>query len=161
VGYFAAMSVHSLHRLQYIPASIEAVWDFFSNPANLPHITPPDMDFKIVSHYSQDPIYPGQLIEYTLRPLPWISVFWITEITHVQQGKYFVDEQRRGPYSLWHHQHHFKEIPGGVEMTDLVHYQLPLGIIGNWVHSLLVSRRLEDIFRYRNEQVEKRFGKFA
>lgn len=159
------MAVHSFKQIQCIPVSLTLVWDFFSDPANLSLITPPDMDFRVISRYHGDRIYAGQLIEYTLRPLFRIPLYWMTEITHVRYpvvgdgGCYFVDEQRRGPYRLWHHQHHFKEIAGGVEMTDIVHYQLPFSWIGEGAHALFVRRRVEAIFRYRTLRVEERFGK--
>jgi len=105
-------------------------------------------------------IYPGQLIEYKLRPLPWLRTRWLTEITQVDEGHYFVDEQRRGPYKLWHHQHHFREIQGGVEMTDLVHYLIPFGFLGDLVGALFVRRRLEEIFAYRRQVISSVFGDF-
>lgn len=103
-------------------------------------------------------MYPGQIIGYTVRPLFQIPVFWMTEITQVREQVFFIDEQRVGPYSLWHHQHHFKSIPGGVEMVDLVHYQLPLGWLGSLAHRLFVRRQLENIFAYRSEVLTQRFG---
>ena len=152
------MAVYSLHRVQCIPAAPDLVWSFFANPANLPLITPPSVHFQTLSTFFEDHIYPGQLIEYRLSPLPFMRTYWLTEITHVERGRYFVDEQRRGPYSLWHHQHHFKEINGGVEMTDRVHYSLPFGIFGRLANAVLVRSRLDEIFRYRMEVVEQRFG---
>ena len=118
------------------------------------------MGFEILS----DPaflqsIYPGQVITYNVRPILGIPLFWMTEITHVQPGRFFVDDQRAGQYRIWHHQHHFKAIPGGVEMTDLVHYQLPLGFIGTIAYHLFVRRQVEGIFDYRFEILEKQFGK--
>lgn len=103
-------------------------------------------------------MYPGQIIEYKVRPLLGIPWYWMTEITHVETNRYFIDEQRFGPYQLWHHQHHFREIEGGVEMRDIVHYRLPLGFIGNIAHGLFVKKQLHEIFRFREEAVEKRFG---
>lgn len=116
------------------------------------------MRFQVLTPDLPGGIYAGQLIEYRLRPFPWMPVHWLTEITHVAEGRYFVDEQRRGPYSLWHHQHHFKEIKGGVEMTDLVHYRLPFGIFGRCAHALLVRRQLDELFRYRRQCIEERLG---
>ena len=101
------------------------------------------MNFRQVSSFSGDRIYPGQLIEYQLRPLPFMNTYWLTEITQVEEGHYFVDEQRRGPYSFWHHQHHFRKVEGGVEVTDLVHYSIPFGIFGRLANALLVRRKLE------------------
>ena len=106
--------------MQQLPISLEEAWIFFSNPANLKEITPADMGFQIVSKYHGTDMYAGQVIEYKVRPLFRIPIYWMTEITHVEDKKYFVDEQRFGPYSLWHHQHHFKEIEGGIEDWEIV-----------------------------------------
>lgn len=154
------MAVYSLKRIQKLPISLQQAWDFFSAPANLKEITPDYMGFEIRS----DPdflqkMYAGQIITYTVRPVLGIPLFWMTEITHVEPGKFFVDEQRVGPYALWHHQHHFREIPGGVEMTDLVHYKLPLGPLGDFAHGLFVKHQLNAIFNYRYQILEKRFGR--
>ncbi len=156
------MGVYSLERVQRLPISIEEAWDFFSSPLNLRDITPAYMHFQVLS----DPkwvgrMYPGQVITYTVRPVLGIPLFWMTEITHVREGEFFVDEQRVGPYALWHHQHHFKPIEGGVEMTDLVHYRLPLGPLGTLAHALFVRRQLEEIFDYRYQVLEKRFGRLG
>lgn len=151
--------VYSFHTTQIIPVSLDAAWDFFSNPANLQAITPADMGFKVVSKYHGDKMYPGQVIEYTVKPLLSIPIYWMTEITHVEDKKYFVDEQRFGPYSLWHHQHHFKETAGSVEMTDIVHYKVPFWILGDIANTILVKKKLKEIFDYRYRVVEERFGK--
>jgi ligand-binding SRPBCC domain-containing protein len=154
------MAVHSFQKIQCIPADLPQVWSFFIDAAKLPSITPPSMRFEILSPHRGDRIYAGQVIEYRLRPLPWFRVYWMTEITQVQAGDYFVDEQRRGPYSLWHHQHHFRKIEGGVEMTDIVHYEVPFGFIGGWANALFVRRTLDELFRYRRQRVEEIFGRF-
>ncbi len=133
-------------------------WDFFSSPANLQRITPAEMGFKIISRFHGLRMYPGQLIEYKVRPLLGIPVYWMTEITQVQEPVYFIDQQRFGPYTLWHHQHHFKAIPGGVEMTDIVHYRIPLGLLGDLANWLFVKKKLESIFQYRYKAVEELFG---
>jgi len=163
------MAVFSFTRVQKIPGEPDKVWSFFADPAKLPLITPPYMQFRVLSAAARSHIYPGQLIEYKLRPLPWFQVYWMTEITHVHGGHfthdneapYFVDEQRRGPYRLWHHQHHFKSISDGVEMTDIVHYEIPFGLIGKWANTLFVGRELDGLFRYRQEQIERIFGVLA
>ncbi len=156
------MAVYTLERVQRLPISLEEAWAFFSSPLNLREITPPYMRFEVLSdHRWVDRMYPGQIITYTVRPLLGIPLFWMTEITHVREGEFFVDEQRVGPYALWHHQHHFKPIEGGVEMTDLVHYRLPLGILGALAHALLVRRQLEEIFDYRYRVLEQRFGSMS
>src|SRR6476661_10994954 len=109
--------VYTLKAVQVIPVSIEKAWDYFSSPANLQAITPASLQFKIISAHHGDKMYAGQVIEYKIKPFLGIPLYWMTEITHVVPQKYFIDEQRFGPYSLWHHQHHFKEVDGGVEMT--------------------------------------------
>lgn len=154
------MAVYSLKTVQRIPVSLEKAWDFFSSPANLADITPSNLGFHIISKHHGDKMYPGQIIEYTVKPVLGIPLYWMTEITHVQEGRYFVDEQRFGPYSLWHHQHHFKAIEGGVEMTDIVHYKIPLWILGDLAHTLFVRRQLNQIFDFRFKRVEELFGRW-
>lgn len=153
------MPAHSIHRVQQLPVSIQTAWDFFSNPANLQTITPADMGFKVISTHHGEKMYAGQLIEYKVKPFFGIPLYWMTEITHVKDREYFVDEQRFGPYKLWHHQHHFKEIPGGVEMRDVVHYKLPFWFIGSIANGLLVKNKLKKIFDFRYRTVEEKFGK--
>jgi ligand-binding SRPBCC domain-containing protein len=155
------MAIHTLKRVQILPISLENAWDFFSNPANLKEITPAYMGFQVTSdpEFSQRPTYAGQIITYTVKPVLGIPLFWMTEITHVEDRKFFVDEQRVGPYAIWHHQHHFKSVPGGVEMTDLVHYKVPLGILGDLANLLFVRSQLEGIFNYRWNKLEEVFGK--
>ena len=104
-------------------------------------------------------MFGGQIIEYIVTPLFGIKTKWITEITHIREGEYFVDEQRFGPYSLWHHKHFFKEIEGGIEMEDLLHYKLPFGILGQMVHPILVKPKLDEIFEYRKNKLVEMFGK--
>ena len=151
--------VYSLKYVQLLPVSLETAWDYFSRPSNLRDITPPRLNFKIISRYQGDRMYPGQVIEYKVHPIAGISLYWMTEITHVKPLEYFVDEQRYGPYSLWHHQHHFRETDGGVEMTDIVHYKIPFWFIGDLANSIFVKKQLEDIFKFRNEKAEMVFGK--
>lgn len=143
---------------QIIPTDIKTCWDFFSSPANLKAITPSYMGFDILVDISEK-MYPGLMIEYRVKPLLGIPMNWITEITHVENLKYFVDEQRKGPYRIWHHEHHFKEIPNGVEMSDIVSYEIPLGILGRLAHPLVVQKKLKEIFDYRFTKVEEIFGK--
>ncbi|MFZ1312494.1 MAG: SRPBCC family protein, partial [Chitinophagaceae bacterium] len=142
------MPAHSIKTVQKIPISLERAWGFFSNPANLQAITPGDMGFKIVSKYHGDKMYAGQIIEYTVKPLLGIPVYWMTEITQVKDKEYFIDEQRFGPYSLWHHHNQFKERPGGVEMTDIIHYNNPAWFLGKIANTLFVKKKLEGIFEY-------------
>ncbi len=155
------MAAHSIKTVQKIPVSLEKAWDFFSNPANLQAITPANMGFKVISKHHGDTMYAGQIIEYTVKPMLGIPLYWMTEITQVKDKEYFIDEQRFGPYSLWHHQHHFKAIEGGVEMTDIVHYKNPLGFIGRLANSIFVKNKLDTIFNYRYQKVEELFGRWG
>jgi ligand-binding SRPBCC domain-containing protein len=151
------MSIYSLRRVQILPISLEAAWDFFSNPANLNQITPDYIGFKIISNSGSAKMYAGQIITYTVKPVLGIPIFWMTEITHVKEKEYFVDEQRYGPYALWHHTHFFREVEGGVEMTDMVHYKLPLGFLGRLTHRFFVEKQLNSIFNYRLKALKARF----
>jgi ligand-binding SRPBCC domain-containing protein len=153
--------VYSFKEVQRMPVSLNEAWIFFSNPANLNAITPRDMGFKTISKYHGDKMYAGQLIEYSVRPILGIPVYWMTEITHIQDREYFIDEQRFGPYSFWHHQHRFKEINDGVEMTDIIHYKIPFWFVGDVANRLLVEKKLKDIFRFRREAIERKFGVFS
>lgn len=152
------MATYSLKTVQKIPVSLDVAWAFFSNPANLQAITPNNLGFKILSKHHGEKMYPGQIIEYKVSPVLGIPIYWMTEITHVKDNEFFVDEQRFGPYSLWHHQHHFKEIDGGVEMTDIVHYRNPFWFFGDIANSVLVKKQLNGIFDYRIKKVEELFG---
>jgi ligand-binding SRPBCC domain-containing protein len=150
--------VYSLKTIQQMPVSIKTAWEFFSSPANLQNITPGNLGFTVISKHHGNRMYPGQIIEYTVSPVLGIPLYWMTEITHVENEKYFVDEQRFGPYSLWHHQHHFKAIEGGVEMTDIVHYKLPFWILGDLVQTLFVKQQLKSIFDFRYQKTKALFG---
>ena len=153
--------VYSLKTVQLINTSLEEAWDFFGRPENLAAITPEALGFKITSAHYGEAMYAGQIIEYKVAPLLGIALYWMTEITHVESRKYFIDEQRFGPYALWHHQHHFKEIPGGVEMTDIVNYRMPLGFIGRAANQIFVKNQLKSIFDFRSAKVEELFGKWS
>jgi ligand-binding SRPBCC domain-containing protein len=152
--------VYSLKTIQNLPVTLEKAWEFFSNPSNLSAITPAHMKFEIISKNQSEFMYPGQIIEYKVSPLPGFRIYWMTEITHVEEGKFFVDEQRFGPYNLWHHQHHFKPIEGGVEMIDIVHYKIPFWILGDVANKLFVEKQLKQIFQFRFDAVERIFGKW-
>jgi ligand-binding SRPBCC domain-containing protein len=154
------MAVHSIRTVQKIPVTLEQAWDFFSSPANLQVITPAKMGFKTISKHHGEKMYAGQIIEYKVKPLLGIPIYWMTEITHVEDKKYFVDEQRFGPYDMWHHQHHFKAIEGGVEMTDIVHYKNPLWVLGELANTMFVKNQIKEIFNYRFTKVEELFGKW-
>jgi ligand-binding SRPBCC domain-containing protein len=147
--------VYSLKTIQKIPTSLDDAWKFFSDPANLQNITPGNLGFKIISKHHGTEMYAGQIIEYKVSPLLGIPLYWMTEITHVEPQKYFIDEQRFGPYSLWHHQHHFKEVEGGVEMTDIVHYKIPFWFLGDIANALFVKKQLSGIFEHRYRVVEE------
>ena len=149
--------VYRLKTVQVIPAKLEGIWEFFSSPSNLAKITPPWMDFRVTSD-SATKVYAGQIIEYTVKGLPGIPMYWMTEITHVDHHKYFVDEQRFGPYAMWHHQHHFKEVDGGVEMTDIVHYKIPYLFFGDLANAFFVKNQIKKIFDFRTEKVREIFG---
>lgn len=152
------MKVYNLKKVQHLPISLDEAWDFFSSPANLKDITPEHMKFDIRYLSGGNKMYPGQMITYRLQPVPGVPVSWTTEITHVQEPNYFVDEQRFGPYAMWHHQHHFKEVEGGVEMTDEVNYAIPLGPLGRLANWLFVERQVKAIFDHRYKVLEERFS---
>jgi ligand-binding SRPBCC domain-containing protein len=154
------MAVYSIKTVQKIPVSLDKAWDFFSSPANLQAITPAKMGFTIISKHHGEKMYAGQIIEYKVKPVLGIPLYWMTEITQVKDKEYFIDEQRFGPYSLWHHQHHFKAIEGGVEMTDIIHYKNPMWLLGDIANSLFVKKQLAGIFDYRYKKVEELFGKW-
>lgn len=153
------MKVYTLHTKQNLPISLEEAWSFLSDPKNLKVITPDYMGFKTLSGDDR-PMFAGQIIQYIVTPVMGIPMKWVTEITHVQDQRYFVDEQRFGPYDLWHHKHFLKEIPGGVEMEDIVDYKVPMGIIGQMVHPFLVKPKLKEIFDYRRQKLIELFGEF-
>jgi len=147
------VTLHSLERTQMLPTDLETAWAFFSDPRNLPKITPPWLGFSVISRLPER-MHPGMIARYTVRPLPLMTVTWITEITHVVEPHFFVDEQRFGPYRFWHHQHHFREATGGMEMRDLVSYILPFGAAGS-LAARYVARRLHEIFDFRRDTLEQ------
>lgn len=149
--------VYNLKKVQLLPATLKEAWDFFSDPANLAGITPENLGFSIISLHHGKKMYAGQIIEYTIKPFLGIPVYWMTEITHVSDQKYFIDEQRFGPYTLWHHQHHFRQTGNGVEMTDIVHYKIPYWFFGDIANSLFVKKELTKIFDYRYKTVATLF----
>ena len=151
-------SLHKLLAVQKIPVSLETAWKYFSDPHNLFTITPPALNLKMNSKLFGDEVYPGQVMTYTVKPVLGIPFLWMTEITHVNPMKMFVDDQRKGPYAIWHHEHHFKTIESGVEITDLIHYQLPFGFLGNLSHGLVVKPKLKEIFKFRYEKICEIFG---
>ena len=151
--------VYRLKTVQNLPISVEKAWDFLSDPGNLKTITPDYMGFKILEG-AEEKMYAGQIIKYTVTPVLGIPLGWVTEIMHVRDNEYFVDEQRFGPYRLWHHKHFIKAISGGVEMIDIVDYKLPFGILGRIAHPLFVKRQLNQIFNYRYNKLIELFGAY-
>ena len=153
------MKIYRLETIQNLPISQKEAWDFLSDPRNLKTITPDYMGFEIVSGAASK-MYAGQILQYIVTPLLNIPLKWVTEITHIREGEYFVDEQRFGPYSLWHHKHFIKPIKNGVEMIDIVDYKVPFGILGQLVQPFLVRPKLEEIFEYRKNALDRIFGKY-
>jgi ligand-binding SRPBCC domain-containing protein len=149
--------IHSLKKVQFVPVSLEEAWDFFSSPQNLKDITPEYMGFKILTEIPPK-MYPGMIISYNLKPLPGFKVNWVTEITQVKENIYFVDSQLSGPYGIWHHEHHFKKVDGGVEMTDLLYYKLPFGWLGGFLNFLMIRKKVEGIFTYRQKIINEKWG---
>ena len=152
------MKIFRLKKSQKIPITTEKAWNFFSNPYNLTKITPHHMNFKFLEGV-EDFIYPGQIIKYNVTPLLGIKMRWVTEISHVKENNFFVDEQRFGPYKFWHHKHKFEIIEGGVKIIDILDYSLPFGFIGLFFHPFLVKPKLDEIFRYREKKLIEIFGK--
>lgn len=153
------MGLFQFKSTQHIPASVDEVWQFMSSPRNLAKITPSSMGFEITNEPIADVMYPGMIISYKVKPLLGIPMRWVTEITHVVDKSYFVDEQRIGPYQMWHHQHHLKKTSEGVFMEDIVSYSPPLGFLGTIANTLFIKSKLEAIFKFRYEAVEREFGK--
>ncbi|HED30865.1 MAG TPA: cyclase [Prosthecochloris aestuarii] len=152
------MTTQTLTYTQFIPAPIEEVWSFFSNPANLKKITPPDMQFTIVSRPETTELFEGMRISYRLAPLLNLPVGWVTQITSVDKPVMFEDEQVEGPYEYWHHKHTFTAVEGGVRMTDRISYRLPYGAVGEMIDTLVIHRRLEEVFAYRRRRISEIFG---
>lgn len=152
------MPFYQIQATQKIPATMQQVWDFMSNPANLQKITPSYMGFTITSISGNKEMYPGMIISYKVKPVLNLPITWVTEITHVQHLEFFVDEQRLGPYKMWHHQHKIEAIEGGVLMTDIVTYIPPFGFLGAIANTLFIKKQLSEIFDYRKKAVEEIFG---
>lgn len=151
--------LHTLKTTQFLKSDKVTVWNFMSSPGNLALITPPYMGFHILSDKENiKEMYAGQIIEYYVTPVFGLKMHWVTEITHVENHLYFVDEQRFGPYAFWHHQHFLKEVPGGIKMTDILHYKVPFGFIGRLVNALFVRRKIKEIFEYRFKKLEELFN---
>ena len=153
------MKIYTKRSIQNLPISKQEAWDFLSNPRNLKTITPDYMGFNILSGADR-PMFAGQIIQYIVTPVLGIKTKWVTEITHIKEGEYFVDEQRFGPYALWHHKHFIKEIDGGVEMEDIIDYKVPMGWLGQLVHPIIVKPKLDEIFEYRTKKLNELFGTY-
>jgi|TARA_B110000914_G_C15517486_1_gene474568 ligand-binding SRPBCC domain-containing protein len=151
------MKIYRFKKSQLLPITINKAWDFLSDPNNLKKITPDYMGFNILEK-EDTKMYAGQIIQYIVTPILGIPTKWVTEITHVKDKSYFVDEQRFGPYSLWHHKHFIKEVDGGIEMLDIIDYKIPLGFIGRLVNPILVKPKLNEIFNYRKKKLVELFG---
>jgi ligand-binding SRPBCC domain-containing protein len=153
------MKLHRIQRSLNLPIPLQEAWEFFSNPHNLLHLTPPSLHLRITSDTGSE-IYPGAIITYRIRPFLGIPIDWVTEISQMREPILFIDEQRFGPYRYWHHQHLFREIESGTEINDLVHYALPLGPIGRLLNALIVRGELDGIFNFRGEFLLRKFGRF-
>ena len=151
------MKIYQVHTTQRLPIDLDQAWNFLTDPNNLKTITPDYMGFEILSGADRE-MYTGQLIEYNVTPVLGIKTKWVTEITHIEDKQYFVDEQLYGPYALWHHKHFIRPVQGGVEMEDLIHYKIPLGWLGQLLHPVLVKPRLTQIFEYRRKKLAELFG---
>ena len=150
--------MYQIRKTLNIPIEIQKAWDFFSKPDNLKLITPDYMNFNIISRSDAGEMYPGMIISYLVSPLFHISVKWTTEITQVKEFNYFIDNQIKGPYKIWHHEHHFKKIEGGIEMRDILFYDVPYGFFGNLLHKLVIKSKVEEIFRFREQKIKELFG---
>ncbi|OCB78113.1 SRPBCC family protein [Flavobacterium crassostreae] len=151
------MKLYKKESVQYVSASLDECWAFFSSPKNLQKLTPNSMGFKITD-YDGKSMYQGQIIQYKISPLAGLKLSWTTEITTVRDNHYFIDEQRFGPYTFWHHKHFFEATDQGVKMTDIVHYALPFGILGRILNTLIVKRKLTQIFAHREKMVDQLFN---
>jgi ligand-binding SRPBCC domain-containing protein len=151
------MRLHLLETSQLLPIPLERAWEFFSDPSKLPQITPPSLNLKPTSDLPSA-MHAGLIVTYKVTPLPGVSLLWVTEITQVIEGSLFVDEQRAGPYRFWHHQHHFRAVPGGTEMRDIIHYALPFGLAGDLLGRRTVRQKVEGIFDYRRDVLQRMFG---
>jgi ligand-binding SRPBCC domain-containing protein len=157
INFKSHSGIHTLSSEQEIPVSLETAWEYFSTPKNLANITPPEMGFVITSE-KEGKAYEGQIISYNVGVLFGIRTSWVTEITKVKEQHYFVDEQRFGPYSMWHHEHFFELLPNGnTMMRDKISYKIPLGFLGQLMNSLFIKKQLKHIFAYRTEQLKSIF----
>ncbi len=153
------MRVFKFERSQVLAISLEKAWEYFSNPLNLTEITPPNLALHIKGNLNGRTVN-GMIIEYTVEPLLGIKIDWVSEIKHVHEPYSFVDEQRSGPYKFWYHQHFFKAIgKDQVEVVDVVHYSLPLGLLAPLLNKYIVQDKLAGIFDFRKHVLEQKFPK--
>jgi len=161
VNQNTALKTYRLEFTQKLPITLEQAWDFFSSPLNLSEITPEDMTFEVTTPGMENTkMYAGLIITYKVSPLLGIKLDWMTEITHVKDQEYFIDEQRFGPFAFWHHQHHFSKVDGGVLMHDILHYSIGWGPIGKIANAITVNKKVKSIFNFRYKKVEEIFGRF-
>ena len=150
--------MYTLRASQFLPIDVQEAWNFFSSPKNLKTITPPFMGFDILSRIDDRIMYNGQIVKYRVRPMLNIPLTWVSELKHIEPPYYFVDEQKEGPYKVWHHQHFIREVDGGVIVEDEVNYLLPVGLLGKLAHWLFVRKQLKEIFEFRKVKLEELFG---
>ena len=149
--------IYTLEAQQELPISLEKAWDYFSSPENLTEITPPKMQFKISSKVDR-PAYQGQIITYKVVPFLGVKTNWVTEITSVKEQEFFIDEQRFGPYKMWHHEHFFESLANGnTLMKDKISYKIPFGFLGAIAQGLFIKSQLTEIFSYRKKTLDKLF----
>ncbi|RSC95718.1 SRPBCC family protein [Tenacibaculum singaporense] len=150
--------IYTLSTEQILNVPLEKAWDFFSAPENLQKITPSHMGFQITSEVDKK-AYAGQIITYKVGILPGVKSNWVTEITQVKEQQFFIDEQRFGPYAMWHHEHWFEELPEGKTlMKDKISYKIPFGFLGHIAQSIFIKRQLKGIFKHRYSTLEKLFN---
>ncbi|WP_421920389.1 SRPBCC family protein [Marinifilum sp.] len=152
------MSYYQFYKEQLLQASIDEIWNFISRPANLKEITPDYMGFNILSENLPDQMYAGMIISYQVNPFPWYSTKWVTEITQVKELEFFIDEQRIGPYNLWHHQHILEQSEEGVLMKDIITYQPPMAFLGSIANELIIKKTINQIFNYRQKVLDLKFN---
>ena len=151
------MKIYEKEWQTVVPETLDKVWEFFGNPHNLEKITPDFMKFQVLSEQKGKTIYPGMFIRYRVSPIASIPITWVTEITAVREQEYFIDEQRAGPYAIWHHEHHFRSTTDGVIMNDRLYYAIPLGFLGQLINQMMISRRIDNIFEYRQHIIQEIF----
>ena len=150
--------IYTLISEQTLNISLEEAWEFFCAPRNLQKITPDHMDFHITSEVTPK-IYSGQIITYKVGILPRVKQSWVTEITEVQEERFFIDEQRFGPYKMWHHEHFFYKTSSKTTLIkDKISYKVPYGFLGDIAQKIFIKRQLQSIFEYRFNILEKMFN---